>query len=196
MKPITIDQILALEQWERVRPILRPLFINEKECRRLAVGAHLTLLFENVQTVWYQVEEMIRTERMSDAAAVQHELDTYNELIPGAAELSATLLIEYPDTGERDAALRALVGLERHLWLCVGARRIAARFDEHQMSGDQISAVQFVRFALADAARENLVELAGAGALAVEVDHPELAAKGLITGVLARALTEDLRVAP
>jgi hypothetical protein len=87
--------MLPYQQWEAVRPVLRPLFINEKQRRRLAVGDHITLLFENAQSVWYQVEEMLRVERISDPELVQHEIDTYNELVPGAGELSATMLIEY-----------------------------------------------------------------------------------------------------
>ena len=91
-----------------------------KERRRLAVGSHLTFLFENTATVWYQIEEMIRSERMTDAAAIQHEIDTYNELIPARGEISATLLIEFAEAKERDAALRRLVGIEKHLWLKLG----------------------------------------------------------------------------
>ncbi|MFZ0890295.1 MAG: DUF3501 family protein [Candidatus Binataceae bacterium] len=193
MKPVTIDRILGFEQWERVRPVLRPLFIREKERRRLAVGAHLTLLFENAQTVWYQVEEMVRAERMSDPDAVQHELDTYNELLPAAGELSATLLIEYADARERDEALSKLVGLDRHLYLRMNDRRVPARFDENQMETGAISAVQFVRFSTEGADADQLIELAAAGALAVEVDHPSLTAKAPIAGTFARALAEDLR---
>src|SRR4029077_13698028 len=129
--------ILALADYERVRAILRPLFIHEKERRRLAVGSHLTFIFENTQTERYQVEEMIRSEKMTDGAAIQHEIDTYNELIPGPGELLATLLIEYPDAGEREAALRRLVGLERHLWLVAGAKKIPASFDDRQMSTEK-----------------------------------------------------------
>src|SRR6267154_343501 len=117
MKKISADEILALADYERVRNRLRPLFIHEKERRRLHVGSHLTFIFENAQTAWYQVEEMIRTEKMTERDAIQHEIDTYNELIPAPGELAATLLIEYADPDERDAALARLVGLERHLWL-------------------------------------------------------------------------------
>ena len=193
MRPVTIDQILGFEQWERVRPVLRPLFIREKEHRRLAVGAHLTLLFENAQTVWYQVEEMVRAEHMSDPDAVQHELDTYNALLPAAGELSATLLIEYADPRERDEALSKLVGLDRHLYLKMNDRRVPARFDETQMEAGAISAVQFVRFSTEGADADQLIKLAAAGALAVEVDHPSLTASAPIAGAFARALADDLR---
>src|SRR6267154_6226821 len=96
--------ILPLADYERVRAILRPLFIHEKERRRLEVGSHLTCIFENAQTGWYQIEEMIRSEKMTDGVAIQHEIDTYNELIPALGELVATLLIEYAEAAEREAA--------------------------------------------------------------------------------------------
>lgn len=192
MKKISIEEILPLADYERVRGRLRPLFIHEKERRRLHVGSHLTFIFENAQTAWYQVEEMIRTERMTERDAIQHEIDTYNELIPGAGELTATLLIEYADPTERDAALARLVGLERHLWLKIGAQKIAARFDDRQISDERISAVQFVRFALEGIDAGKLLELAGKGAVAIEADHPNLAARGEISGLLAASLAEDL----
>src|SRR5258708_30990811 len=147
MKKISPDEILALADYERVRNRLRPLFIHEKERRRLHVGSHLTFIFENAQTEWYQIEEMIRSEKMTDREAIQHEIDTYNELIPAAGELVATLLIEYAEAGERDAALARLVGLENHLWLKIGGKKIAGRVGERQLSDEKIRAVQFVRVA-------------------------------------------------
>src|SRR6202044_1726024 len=132
MKKISPDEILALSDYERVRNRLRPLFIHEKERRRPDVGSPVAFIFENAQTEWYQIEEMIRSEKMTDREAKQHEIDTYNELIPAPGELVAPLLIEYAEALERDAALARLVGLENHLWLKIGEKRIAARFDERQ----------------------------------------------------------------
>jgi hypothetical protein len=192
VKTITIDDILSLADYERVRAILRPLFIHEKERRRLGVGSHLTFIFENAQTEWYQIEEMIRSERMADRAAIQHEIDTYNELIPGPGELVATLLIEYSDAAQREAALRRLVGLERHLWLVLGAKKIPASFDDRQMSTEKISAVQFVRFPLQGVSGPQLLELSRKGESAIVADHPSLAARGEISGLLASSLAEDL----
>ena len=192
MKRITPAQILPYQQWDAVRPVLRPLFLNEKERRRLAVGEHITLLFENAQSVWYQVEEMLRVERIQETEAIGHEIDTYNALVPGAGELSATLLIEYPEEEERDVALRELIGFERHLWLKIGERRIQAEFDGGQIGEEAVSAVQFVRFAVGGHAGERFVELAAAGAVSVEVDHPTLSISAVVAGDLARALAEDL----
>jgi hypothetical protein len=191
MKKIRQEDILGFEQWERVRNILRPIFIREKRRRRLGVGSHLTFLFENTATLWYQVAEMIRSERMTDAAAIQHEIDTYNELIPDPGEISATLLIEFADAQERDMALRRLVGIEKHLWLKLGDKRVPLTFDDRQMSPERVSTVQFVRFK-AGIDADAFLKLAGAGQVAVQADHPSLAAEGRIEAVLADSLAEDL----
>jgi len=192
VKPVTLKEILPFEQYELLRPRFRPLFIAEKERRRLAVGEHVTLLFENGATVWYQVEEMLRTERISAEPAIRHEIDTYNELLPRPGELSATMLIEYSDAHERDAALRELVGLERHLWLVLDGRRERVRFDERQMGEDQISSVQFVRFPLGGLDAAEFLKLAQADQVTVEIDHPKLSARAVLTGPLAHALASDL----
>ena len=196
MKPVTLEQLLSFEQWERTRPVLRPLFIREKERRRLHVGAHFTLLFENVQTVWYQVEEMIRIERIVDSDAIAHELATYNGLLPGAGELTATLLIEYAESAERDAALKQLTGIEQHLWLRLGERRVRAEFEGSQIGEGAVSAVQFVRFVVGGSAADRLLELSAAGAVAIEVDHPHYTVSAAVAGDLARALAEDLGASP
>jgi hypothetical protein len=192
VKPITPLEVLPVTTYDRVRPLLRPLCIAEKARRRLAVGPHLTLMFENRQTVWYQIQEILRTERIFEDAAINAEVETYNELLPRPGELFATLLIEYAEPAERDAELARLVGLERHLWMVLDGRRVASRFDERQMSPDQISAVQFIAFPLGDEAGR-FGELAAAGKVAIEVDHPRLSLRVPIEGPLATALADDLR---
>ena len=192
MRPITPLEVLPVNTYDRVRPLLRPLCIAEKARRRLAVGHHLTLMFENRQTIWYQIQEILRTERIFEDHAINAEVETYNELIPHSGELFATLLIEYSDPAERDVELARLVGLERHLWMVLDERRVGARFDERQMSSDQISAVQFIAFPLG-AEAGHFGELAAAGKVAIEVDHPHLSLRAPIEGPLALALTDDLR---
>lgn len=192
MKAIDIAQIVPYEQWERLRPVLRPLFIQEKNRRRLGVGEHVTFLFENAQSVWYQIEEMLRVERIKDGDAVKHEVETYNELIPREDELSATMLIEYPDATERDLALKGLLGLERHVKLVAGGRAVSALFAGTQIAEDAVSSVQFVRFPLPRGLGANFIDLAQKGELAIDVDHPMLAARTAIDVALARALHEDL----
>jgi hypothetical protein len=192
LKPISFDEILSIADYERVRDVVRPLLIHEKARRRLAVGSHITLLFESRQTAWYQVEEMIRTEKILASDAIQHEIDTYNDLVPKGGELVATMLIEYAEPRERDAALKRLVGLERYVRLVLGERRVAASFDDRQMAPERVSAVQFVRFAVSGVSAEEFGALAESGKVAIEVDHPNLAAGAQITGALAEALAADL----
>ncbi|MGH7906528.1 MAG: DUF3501 family protein [Candidatus Binataceae bacterium] len=191
MKPINLDEIVSFPIYEKIRPRLRPLFIAEKDRRRFAVGPHLTMLFENDRTVWYQIQEMVRAEKMTEPGAIQHEVDTYNELMPSRGELSATLLIEFTDTAERDRRLKELVGLEQHLWMTVESRRVRARFDVRQMSEDQVSSVQFIRFPIGiDGAK--LVQCARDGQLAVETGHPKMRERAAIPESLAIQLAEDL----
>jgi hypothetical protein len=193
VKPVTLKDIIPFEQYETLRPLLRPLFIAEKDRRRLSVTDNITLLFENMQTVWYQVEEMLRTERISGEAAIRHEIDTYNELLPRPGELSATMLIEYGDPPpQREAALRDLLGLERHVWICLDQRRESVRFDERQVSLERLSAVQFVRFPLGGLDSAEFLAMADAKKLAIELDHPRMKARVLIEGSMARVLAQDL----
>jgi hypothetical protein len=192
MKPVSAEEMLSFEDWERVRPRLRALFIHARGRRRLAVGSHVTLLFENGQTIWYQVEEMLRAEKIAAPDAIQHEIDTYNELLAPAGGFAATMLIEFGDSTERDAALRRLTGLENHVSLKLGDRKVPASFDTRQMSTERISSVQFIHFDAAIDA-DAFEELAEAGKVAIEVDHPNLAVTAEILGELAYALAEDLR---
>jgi hypothetical protein len=192
MKAVQRSQILPYDQYEKLRPLLRPLFIAEKDRRRLAVGDHLTLLFENAQTVWYQVEEMLRSERIESEEGIAHELDTYNELLPGPNELAATLLIEFSDPAQRDQNLRKLAGLEDQIALVIGERRQKARVDLRQVSPERVSSVQFIRFALGGLDAESFAAMSREGRVAVEVTHPALTVRAPIDGTLAAALAQDL----
>jgi hypothetical protein len=191
MKPIEPSDILAYPDYQRIRERLRPLFIGERNRRRVTVAEHLTLTFENDRTLWYQIEEMLLTERITEPAAIQHEIDTYNELMPGGGELSATLMIEYEDAAERSAKLRELLGIDRHLWMIIDSRRIPARFDIRQMSDDRVSAVQFVRFPIG-MTRERFVESARHNRIAIEVDHPKITGHHAVDITTVENLAADL----
>jgi hypothetical protein len=192
MRAVQRSQILPFEQYDKLRALLRPLFIAEKSLRRLPVGEHLTFLFENAQTVWYQVQEMLRTEQIASEEGIAHELDTYNELLPGPNELAATLLIEFTDAKERDERLRQLIGLENHVSLLIGERRHQCRFDVRQMDAERVSAVQFVRFPTGGIDAQDFIAKAAAGAIVVEVSHSEMPVRATISGALAASLAEDL----
>ncbi len=149
MDPLEIFEIRNIHDYELERKTLRPRMIALKDRRRVRLGDHLTFLFENRETVRYQVQEMMRIERIVEPEAVRHELDTYNELIPMRGQLSASLLIEYEEPAERDRRLRELLGLDQHVWIQVAALPpTRARFDTRQISTHRLSAVQYVKFPL------------------------------------------------
>ena len=168
MQPVELSEIRSIHDYEIARETFRPKVLALKERRRIRVGGHLTLLFENRQTVRYQIQEMMRIERIVRPADIAHEVKTYNELIPARGELCATLLIEYETPAERDVKLRELLGLEDHLWLDVpGAGRTCAIFDPRQIATHRISSVQYITFKLTDAQMKRF-----ASGAAIVSDHP------------------------
>lgn len=190
MKAVQVSDIRTLAEYEREREEFRRHILAVKEPRRVTVGNHLTFLFENVDTVVYQIQEMLRVERITDPTAIAHEVETYNELVPGRDELTATLLIEFEDPAERAVMLRALVGLERHVKIEIdGCDPCEAVFDERQMSPDKISAVHYIRFPLG---RERAAALKSGAAAEVVTDHPRLSARSALSAVQRAALAEDL----
>jgi hypothetical protein len=198
MKPIDRSEILGLADYETVRERFRARVIAEKKHRRVAVGPKATAVFENRDTVLLQIQEMLRTERITRPAAVQHEIDTYNELVPGEDELSCTLMIEIPDTSERDAFLREARSLERHIWLVAGDHRLAARSSERWTgeATERTTAVHYLKFLLPRDAAEGLRAAAngkaGDARLELQVDHPSYAARAVLTEETIAALSEDL----
>jgi hypothetical protein len=152
MRPLARDEIAPLGPYAAVRDAYRSAVIAHKRTRRLGVGPNVTLLFEDRETLRFQVQEMLWVERIEQPSRVQHELDVYNELMPGPGELSATLFVEITEPGRIRAELDRLIGIDEHVSLVLGAagaeRRIAARFDEKQFEEDRVSAVQYIRFAL------------------------------------------------
>jgi len=187
MKPIDVAEIRNIADYELERPALRPRLIALKDRRRVRVGGHLTFLFENRETVRYQVQEMMRIERITELDAIRREVDTYNELIPGPGELSASLLIEYESPEERDVRLRELVGLEEHVWIAVADTAPArARFDTRQISTARVSAVQYLKFPLSPEQRARW----SSGARIV-VDHPCLKVEQPFTAAQLAELGAD-----
>ena len=189
MNPVELHEIKNIADYEIERRTWRPQIMALKDRRRIRVGEHLTFLFENRETVRYQIQEMMRIERIVDPAAIRHEVDTYNELIPLPGELSASLLIEYETPGERDVALRGLLGLENHVWLAVaGYPPVKARFDTRQISTDRLSSVQYIKFPLTPEMRAHWLE----GARII-VDHPKLRAEQALTETQLKELAGDFQ---
>jgi Protein of unknown function (DUF3501) len=191
MNPVELREIQDIAAYELERKTWRPQIMALKDRRRLRVGAHVTFLFENRETVRYQIQEMMRLERIVEPDAIRHELDTYNELIPLRGELSASLLIEYDSPEERAVALHDLLGLENHVWMAVGdGLPSRARFDTRQISTDRLSSVQYVKFPLTPEQRARWRD----GARIV-IDHPKYPAEQPLTSQQLEELGQDLQPA-
>ena len=158
MRPLSPEDVWDLESYETRRDAFRRAVIALKKVRRVSVGEHLTLVFENRSTLLFQIQEMARVERLRSAEAIRQEVAAYNELVPGEDELSATLFIEITELSDIRPALDRLIGIDEHVALEIGDRRIPARFDENQMEEDRISAVHYLRFSLDEATREGLAD--------------------------------------
>jgi hypothetical protein len=192
MQPVQRTEILDLAAYESVRDRVRAELLAVKAARRVALGGHMTLLFENRDTVRYQVQEMLRVERLSAEREVLHELATYNELVPAEGELSATLLVEYPDEAERDLQLRALVGLEQSVSLRIGALApVPVVFDSRQMSTERISSVHYVRCALPAAHRAAFNGEGLQGSVRFVADHAAYRAEAVLKPAQVLALAQD-----
>ena len=165
------EDLLSLEQYSKQRPQFRPQVLAHKKRRTLQVGPNATFCFEDRLTVQYQVQEMLRIERIFEAEGIADELGAYNPLIPDGSNWKATLLIEYPDPEERKGALAGLKGVEDRCWVRVaGHDRVYAIADEdlERENDEKTSAVHFLRFELTPA----MVAAAKGGAeVGVGVDH-------------------------
>jgi hypothetical protein len=169
---IEASDLLSLEQYTRDRPAIRARMIEYRRARRLLLGAHCSWSFEDRQTVQYQVQEMLRTERIFEPEGIAAELEAYNPLIPDGRNLKATLLIEYEDPAERARALLTLRGFERRCWMRVADfEPVWAIADEDLSREDELktSAVHFLRFEFSSAM---IASLRAGAALAAGVDHP------------------------
>ncbi len=189
MKPIDRSELLDLGAYEQVRERFRARVIAVKRPRYVALGPAMTVLFENRDTVLFQVQEMLRTERITQEKAIRHELETYNELIPAERELSATIFIEYPDREERDRMLAALAGVEDDFYLLAGSERFGVIPDRRGSEPERTMAVQYVKFPLSEAAVSSL--RSGAGALKLGVDHPAYRAEVALGAETIASLRDD-----
>ena len=175
MNRLTPADLLTLEAYARARPEFRRRVLAHKAPRRVQLGEHLALAFEDRLTMQYQVQEMLRAERIFEEDGILEELAAYNPLIPDGRNWKATMMLEYPDAEERRVRLQALIGIEDRVWVRVaGQRTVYAVADEDmpRENEEKTSSVHFLRFEL-DAAQIGALK-AGA-ALAIGVDHPAYA---------------------
>lgn len=193
MPPITRDSLMSLEQYARERKAFRDRVLAHKKDRTLPLGDHLTLIFEDELTIRYQIQEMLRIEKIFEEDGINGELEAYNPLVPDGSNFKATLLIEYPDVEERRQRLARLKGIEDAVWVRVeGCDRVPAIADKDLVreNEEKTSAVHFLRFELTPAMKDRLKQ---GLALAVGVDHPEYTAAVAAVGEnLRRSLLADL----
>ena len=198
MNPLTLGEIVGVDAYEALRDAYRGRVVAMKRARRLAVGGRVLLLFENRETVRFQVQEMLRVEHIRAPERVQNELDVYNELVPRDGELSATLMIEITEPGSIRAELDRLLGIDACVALVLGegetALRVPARFDTSQLEDDRISAVHYLRFALPPAAIAKLRDAASPAQIAIAHDHYRVAAA--LPPALRDSLVADLDADP
>ena len=172
MSKITRESLLTLEAYAKARKEFRARVIAHKKDRTVHLGEHVTLLFEDELTMRYQVQEMLRAERIFEEEAIQEEIDAYNPLVPDGRNFKATMLIEYEDVEERRGALAKLKGIERRTWVRVeGSAPVYAIADEdlERETEEKTSSVHFLRFELT---QEMAEALKYGVALAIGIDHP------------------------
>lgn len=190
MKPIEAQDILDLTAYERIRDDFVQKTIALKRPRRIHVGQILCFVFENRDTVLFQIQEMTRAERTVNEEGIAEEVRVYNELIPDAYGLSATLMIEIPNAAEIRPQLDRLIGIDEHVYLDVGDESVRATFDEDQFEESRISAVQYVKFPLGEKLAATFRD--PNVPVALRVDHPNYSEKTLIEGDTRASLAADL----
>ena len=177
MPQISRDSLLTLESYARQRPAIRARVMEHKRHRTVHLGEHVTLIFEDELTIRYQIQEMLRAERIFEDEGVAEELAAYNPLVPDGANWKATMMIEYPDESERRPMLARLIGIEDRVWVGVeGSPRVYAVADEdlERENAEKTSSVHFLRFELQPAM---VKALKGGARLSVGVDHPAYSAE-------------------
>jgi hypothetical protein len=171
MQALSRDDLYSLEKYAEMRPEFRAKVMAHKKDRAVFLGDHVTLYFEDRLTMQYQVQEMLRAERIFEAAGIEEELAAYNPLIPDGRNLKATMMIEYSDIDERRAALSKMIGVEDHVWVKIGEHdRVYAIADEDldRETAEKTSSVHFLRFDLTP----DMCEAVKQGApIAAGVDH-------------------------
>jgi hypothetical protein len=191
MGKITRDNLLPPESYIQQRPQLREAVVAHKKRRSLHLGDHLTVLFEDEQTIRYQIQEMLRIERITQPAAIEEEIAAYAPLVPEGDNWKATLLIEYADINERRAALVRLRGIEHCLWVTVeGYNRVYAVADEDldRTNDQKTSAVHFLRYPLGEA---RVAALRKGASVSFGCDHPDYPVNIVAPQSLREALCED-----
>lgn len=194
MSLLSLADVLPREAFQAQRSRLEAEVIAAKRLRRVSLGEHLTFLFENRQTILWQIHEMCRVEHIERPESVLEELNTYAPMLPGSSCLSATVLVEYADDAERDRAVRQLLGIHEHLYVDFGVHGAAHfQLDDAQYNAERISSVQFGKAQLSPEQRRCLANLNEPVALCCS--HPAYTARLALPASTRAALVDDLAAA-
>jgi hypothetical protein len=192
MKPLTKNDLLSLEEYAGQRADFRTRVMEHKAHRRVPVGPNFTLYFEDRLTIKYQVQEMLRAERIFEPEGIEEELEAYNPLIPDGSNLKATAMFEFEDRSERQERLGQLVGVEHHIWARVGEGEetmAIANEDLDRSTEEKTSAVHFLRFEFDE---ESIAALRNGARLTFGVDHDAYRHQTTVSGETLRSLVADL----
>lgn len=192
MEALTRKDLMPLERYAEERPAFRARVMAHKRNRQIAIGAHARLYFEDRLTIQYQIQEMLRIEKIFEVAEIEDELRAYNPLIPDGANWKATFMLEYEDVAERRAALARLGGVAQRTYVQVGAlARVYAVADEDmgRENEDKTSSVHFLRF---DLARDMVVRAQAGDPIICGIDHPAYKDEVQLTPAQRAALVADL----
>jgi hypothetical protein len=195
VKKVERGELLGLAEYEQIRERFRGRIIAEKKQRRIAPSDETSVVFENHDTVLYQIQEMIRTERMTSETAILHEMQTYNDLVPGDDELSATMFVELPDAETRDARLIELAGLEGHIAIAIEGTLVRAKNETRGVLPDRTTAVHYLKLALGKALSERLryiAERGVEGSVVWVLDHPKLQVRFPLPLAVVRRVADEL----
>ena len=171
MQPMTRDDLYSLEEYAKERPTFRAKVLEHKKARQVHIGPHATLYFEDRLTLQYQIQEMLRVEKIFEAEGIKDELDAYNPLLPDGSNWKATFMIEYTDIEERKQALAKMIGIEDRTWVQVGGHDKVYPIADEDLERDteeKTSAVHFLRFELTP---EMVADAKGGAAIAMGIEH-------------------------
>jgi hypothetical protein len=192
MSHLTPEDLYSLEQYAKIRGDFRAKVMAHKQSRKVHVGANATLYFEDRLTMQYQIQEMLRIERIFEQEGIADELAAYNPLIPDGSNWKATFMVEFPDEEERRQALAKLIGIEDKVWVQVrGQDKVFAVADEDLEREDETktASVHFLRFELSS---EMIATLKGGAELSVGIDHPSYEQAVTVDEVTRASLVQDL----
>ncbi len=186
------NDLLSLEDYEKRRSTFRKQIIALRQIRSVALGKHIRLLFENRQTIKYQIQEMLRIEKIFTQQGIKDELDTYNPLIPSGTNLKSTLMIEYSDPNERKEALARLIDIEQSIYFDMSDNKVFAICNEDlvRQTEEKTAAVHFMRFEFDTKLRQNFTKQE----VRIITNHPHYQTSCVLSSEVKRNLAQDFVV--